>query len=234
MLERAAGRTAGFFYLVIIVAALFNEIAVRGPAFVKGDSAATAANILGAAQLWRFGAAADFAVLIADVAVAAIFYALLAPAGRALAFAAAAFRVAMTCVMAVNVGVHLRPLAILEGGAAALDQGAREQLAYLALREHAANYDVALVLFAAHCVLLGVLLWRARIVPRIFGLMFVAAGLAYAANSIASLVFPAQPFDLFTVMLATALPAEFGLTLWLLIFGAAPAIGRPRPLPARS
>lgn len=218
---RGAARAAGFFYLLIIASAIFAEPYVRGSLIDSGDAATTAANILANEPLYKLAAAADFVTLISDIAVAGIFYVLLAPAGRAMSMVAALSRLAMTAVMAVNIVFFLAPLALLKDAPwlAPFGAGEREALSLLSLKMHSIGYNVALILFAAHCVLAGVLMTRATFLPRIFGLLFVVAGVCYATNGLVHLVLPPLPIELFPWILLPAIPAEWGLALWLLLVG---------------
>jgi hypothetical protein len=92
-------------------------------------------------------------------------------------------------------------------------------LSYLALRLHGEAYDVALFFFGVHCVLIGWLVARARFLPRIFGWLLAIAGLCYVFNTLAGALAPEFARTLFPWILLPALPAEGGLTLWLLIRG---------------
>lgn len=108
-------RFAGAAYLYIVVAGLFVELVVRSNLIVSGDAATTAANILGAEQLYRVGFVAELLVLVCDVVVAALLYRVLRPAGETLALLAAAFRLVMAAMLGFNAINHLEPLLLLSG-----------------------------------------------------------------------------------------------------------------------
>lgn len=218
---QAKARTAGLAYLIIFLAAPFAEMIVRGGAIVRGDAAATAANILAHESLWRLAFAAELVNAACDTIVAVLLYELLKPAGATVSLLAAVFRLVLVAVAAVKALLHIAPLHLLSGGAfmAAFTPEQLQGLSYLALRLHGEAYDVALFFFGVHCVLIGWLVARARFLPRIFGWLLAIAGLCYVFNTLAGALAPEFARTLFPWILLPALPAEGGLTLWLLIRG---------------
>jgi|CXWL01.1.fsa_nt_gi hypothetical protein len=218
MSPQLAARFTGLLYLILVAAAPFSQVYVRSSAIVRGDAAATAQNILASEQMWRFAAAADFATILADVAIAYMLYRLLAPAGKGVALLAAFFRLAMSAVMAVNIVLHMTPLILLKDAPywAAFTTEQTQALAMLSLRMHTVTYSVALIFFAGHCLLVGFLIARATFLPRALGALLMIAGVSYAIDVLASLTFSTSLFPY--TMIAPGI-AELSLTLWLLIMG---------------
>lgn len=218
-----AGTTArptGLLYLLIIACALFAEAGVRGRLAVPGDPAATRAAVEGGAALWRAALAADLAAFLADVAVAVLLYALLRPAGRTLAAAAAALRLVGTAVYGANLINHAAVL-VAAGGAGPLAAFPAEQQAALAsffLQLHGLGYDLGLVFFGAHCLALAPLLRRSQAVPTGLAWLMGAAGVVYIAGS---LLHVSAPGAAAVIAPAYAVPllAELGLSLWLVARG---------------
>ena len=215
---RSAARFTGLLYLILVAAAPFSQIYVRSSTIVRGDAVATAQNILASEQMWRFAAAADFATILADVAIAYMLYRLLAPAGKGVALLAAFFRLAMSAVMAVNIVFHMAPLILLRDAPywAAFTTEQMQAFSMLSLRLHAVTYSVALIFFAAHCLLAGLLIARATFMPRLLGVLLMVAGASYAVDVLASLVFSTSLFPY--TMIAPGI-AELSLTLWLVLVG---------------
>lgn len=215
---RLKARIAGFLYLVIMVAALFAEAGVRGAVIVSGNAAATAHNILASQQLYRLGGGADIVTLVCDVALAALFYDLLKPAGPSLALLAAFFRLAYSAIFGLAVIAHFAPLAVLTGeGFSAFTSPQLQAFAMLALKLHSVAYNVALVFFGVHCLLLGILIARSRFLPALIGVLLVIVGVCYLINSATHLVF--TNYDFYPWILLPGLLGEGGLTLWLLLVG---------------
>jgi hypothetical protein len=218
---RAKARVAGLAYLIIMIAAPFAELLVRSGAIVRGDAAATAANILASEGLWRLAFVSDLLVVVCDVTVAALLYDILKPVGRAVSLTAAFFRLALVAVSAVKALAHLAALLILDGGEAlaAFTPAQLEALSFLSVRLHGQGYSIALFFFGFHCLLVGWLIARATFLPRIIGWLMMLAGVCYVFNSAAGFIDPEFSRVLFPYILLPALPAEGGLTLWLLLVG---------------
>lgn len=214
-------RIAGLAYLIIFIAAPFAEMVVRSGAIVRGDAAATAANILAQEGLWRLAFAAELVNAACDAIVAVLLYELLKPAGRTVSLLAAVFRLVLVAIAAVKTLLHIAPLHLLSGDGflAAFTPEQLQGLSYLALRLHGGAYGVSLFFFGVHCVLIGWLIAHARFLPRIFGWLLAIAGLCYVFNTLAGALAPEFARSLFPWILLPALPAEGGLTLWLLIRG---------------
>jgi hypothetical protein len=218
----ATARVAGLAYLVIMILAPFSQMFVRAGAIVRGDSAATAANILAAEPLWRLAFTAELVTVTADIMVAVLLYVLLRPAGKTIALLGAVFQLVMTALQSLKALFHLLPLILLESGDTYLSNSSAEQLqdlSYLSLRLHGEIYDIMLFLFGIHCVLVGWLMARATFMPRILGWLMAIAGLCYIFNTIAGVHAPEFTRTLYPWILLPALPAEGGVTLWLLIMG---------------
>ncbi|MGQ0534396.1 MAG: DUF4386 domain-containing protein [Caulobacteraceae bacterium] len=221
MNPRLMARIAGLAYLIIFIAAPFAEMYVRSGAIVRNDAAATASNILAAEGLWRLAFAAELVNATADTIVAVLLYELLKPAGRTVSLLAAIFRLVLVAIAAVKSLLHLAPLHLLSGEAymSAFSTEQAQALSYVSLRLHGEAYDVSLFFFGIHCLLIGWLIARATFLPRILGWLLIVAGVCYVFNSIAGALAPEFAHGLFPWILLPALPAEGGLTLWLLIMG---------------
>jgi hypothetical protein len=107
-------RFGGLLYLLIIVAGLIGEMAVRGTLVVSGDPAAPAARILAAPQLWRIGIAADLMMHVCDIFVMWAIYVLLRPVSRRLALLVLLFNLIQTAVLVANKLLLLVPMLLLD------------------------------------------------------------------------------------------------------------------------
>jgi Domain of unknown function (DUF4386) len=129
------------------------------------------------------------------------------------------------------------PLTMIEeGGAlAALGEGQRQALSYLAIRLFPTGFGFALLFFAGFCVLVGVLIRRSQLIPRVIGAMMIVAGICYVVNTLALILSPALSDLIFPGILLPALLAELSLALWLVVRGVKPEPLElePEPLEAR-
>lgn len=213
-------RVSGVLYLVIIVCGVFGEVFVRSRLFLPGDPAVTADRIVAAQGLFRIGFLADSLMFLSDVALAVFLYALLKPAGRILALTAMCFRLAQTAVLALNLLHYHAALLLLSDGAyaTAFEPGEVEALAHLFLDLHRHGYDLGLLLFGLHCLLLGYLVFRSGFLPRTLGLLMVAASLTYLLGSYTRFLFPDQ-LAMISPIYVVAFVSETSLCLWLLVRG---------------
>lgn len=220
MSPRMLGRLTGALYLYIMVAAMFAEAFVRDKLVVSHDAAATMRNIAASEPLWRWGLAADISVTVCDIAIAALLFMLLRPVGRTASLMAAFFRLAYSAAMAANAVFLLAPLLLLGQPAAELTQ--TQSLILYSLRLHSAGFDIALVLFGIHLVLIGGLIMQSTFLPRLLGAALAIAGACYVVNSFAGFIAPALAAHLFPWILLPGFLAEGTLALWLLIAGVNP------------
>jgi hypothetical protein len=134
-----------------------------------------------------------------DTGVAIIFYTLFKPVSRNLSLTALVFRLIFVAIMTLDSLYYF-------GG---LD------LAHSAAQSFNSVYSLALVPFGVHCLLVGYLIYRSKLLPRIVGLLMILAGLGYVTFVSPWLVHQAYPYILIPGVLG-----EGVLTLWLLIGGA--------------
>jgi len=218
---RFKARIAGVLYLIAGTAGGFAEVFVRGRVFVRGDAAATAANILAHESLYRFGGSADLIGLACDTAVALIFYELLKPVNRSLSLLAVFFRLMFVAIMATITLNHFAPLVFL-GGSHDLSVFSAAQLhaqALVSLRLHALGYNISLVFFGFTCLLLGYLMFRSTFLPRLVGVLMAIAGVGYLINSFVHFLAPAFGAYVFSYVLVPCGIGEFVLIVWLLVIG---------------
>ena len=221
-LVRTYARITGLLYLIIIVCAGFSQGYVRATLITPGDPAATAAAIQGAEGLFRLGLVADLIAFLADAAVAVLFYVLLKPVSRTLSLIAAVFRlIAHPAIGSLNLLNHWAGLLLLGGGGSltAFEPAQLEALSLLALDLHGYGYLIAGAFFGVHCALLGYLLFRSELFPRLLGLLLAAAAVGYVTESFTHFAAPAYA-DLGSAMVVlTATVAEVGLCLYLIVRG---------------
>jgi hypothetical protein len=230
---QVAARIAGLLYLVIIGAGMFAEFFVRSELIAAGDAAATAANVIAAEGLFRAGIAADLLMIVSDIIVGLIFYVLLRPISQTLALLAALFRLAQAAILGINllnlfIGLEL---AQPTGAAAALGADQAQALALVFFQAHGVGYALALVFFGIYLFLIGFLILRSGVIPRLLGGLLMLAAAGYLVDSFAQVLlvnYSAYAPILTNVVLLPAFTAELLLALWLLLRG----VGSRRPQPA--
>jgi len=221
---RTAALVAGIGYVLLFVLGIFANFVVREGMVVAGDAVPTAANIRGSEGLFRLGLVAFLAAFLIDIPVAWALYVLFRPVHRDLSRLTAWFRVAYTVFLGVASVFFFQALQLL-GRAAFLDVFTGSQLdaqALVALDTFDATWNIGLLAFGVHVVLLGVLALRSGWMPRALGYVLIVAGVAYMADTAARalLVDYASVESVFVGLVAIpAVIAEGWLGLWLLIRG---------------
>jgi hypothetical protein len=216
---RAYARVAGALYLVVIVAAAFAQMGVRGRLQISGDAAATAGNILAHEQLYRWGFAAEVVAGLCVVPLILLLYELLKVVNRRIALLAVFFSLVGCAVEASALLGHFAPLMLLRHGnhpgvTTELGQG----LAYVALELQGAGFAVALAFFGGTMLARGYLIIRSTFLPRAIGVLLAIQGVAYLANSFVDFLAPALAGRVFRVLMLSGV-GEVSLCLWLLIVG---------------
>jgi len=213
----ALARIAGLLYLAIILAGLSAEIAVRAAMIVPGDAIATAEAIRSAPGWFRTGIALDIAMLLADVAIAVVFFLLFRGVSLGLALTAAAFRLIQAAVLAANIAHPVGALLILQGAPGLGPEAAAAHALHL-LELHAHGYDLGLVFFAVTCAVLGTLVLRSGWFPRALGWLLWAAAAVYLLGSTVRFLAP-QFLDAILPLYGIAAIAELAFCLILLLRG---------------
>lgn len=198
-------RLAGALYLVIILCGLTAELVLRGPLLAGSPEEVVRALGAGISQL-RLSLLADTVMLLADVALALVFFGLLRHISASLALAAMVFRLGQ----AVLIGASLMAL-----GSVPMVLADAPRLAVHMTDLHAIGYDVGLILFAVNSAIMSVLLWWSA-VPNVIAGGIAVSGVVYGAGSLARLVAP-EWMAVIEPAYVVPMVAESALCLWLLI-----------------
>ncbi len=218
---KAYARIAGLLYLVIIVAGISSEVFVRSNLIVKNDPAQTAANILAAPGMFRLGFVSDSVMLLADIAIAVLFYILLKPISNVLSLTAAAFRLTQAAVLGMNLLNYYAVILLLKGSVYtnAFDTAQLYSLAMLYLDIHAHGYDLGLLFFGVSNLILGYLVIKSPYWPSLFGFGLILAALVYLTGSYMRFLLP-EKLVFFEPFYIVPFIAELSFGLWLMIKGA--------------
>jgi hypothetical protein len=213
---RSLARIAGVFYLLTILTGIFAQGFVSGRLVVDGDAAATANNILAHRDLFQLAFAIYLIEMACNVAITALFYGLLKPAGRSVSLLAAFLGLAGCAIKTFSRVFFIAPLFVL-GGARYLSVFSAEQLQALALLFLKVNDQgaaIALVFFGFYALLTGYLIIRSTFLPRILGVLGILGGLGWV-----SFLYPPLAYRLFPYIAALGLLGAGAKILWLLVFG---------------
>lgn len=201
-----------------IAASVFTLMTMQG-LIVANDAAETAANIGAAEPMFRLAYVAIILAGVSYVAVVAILYQLMKPAGSTLS-AIAAFMGLAGCAIGASTGLNQIGALTYLGDAAYLGAFNQEQLqamARVSVRAAGIGNTIGLVFFGFYCLLLAALVFRARFLPRWLGLLLLLAGVGWLAGTFTTFLMPSLGIA------ATLIPVsglgEALFTLWLLVMG---------------
>lgn len=213
-------RWAGLFYLIIIVCAGFGEMGVRSNLIVPNNATETAQNIMASSWLFRVGFVGDVIAFLSDVVVAIIFYILFKSVSDILSLTSACFRLVGTAIYGVNLLNHFAVLFLLSGAAylSAFTPDQLHALSLFFLNLHKLGYDLGLVFFGLHCLILGYLLYKSDLFPSALGILIVLAGLGYLTGSTVRFLFPDQAVTIEPIYIIPAI-GELSLCIYLLVKG---------------
>lgn len=215
--DNTLARAAGALYLVIIVAGIYSEMAVRRVIIDPADAAVTAVNLLASEGLFKSAFAADSVMLICDVAVAVLLYALFKRVNATAAMAAMTFRLMQAAILGMNLLHYYGALLLKQAGALKADE--TDMLALFMLQLHSYGYDLGLIFFGVGTIVLGVLVIRCDFLPSALGYGLLAAAAVYLLGSALRFLWP-QGADFIEPLYIIPFLAEFSFSLWLLIQGA--------------
>jgi hypothetical protein len=217
---KLTARITGLLYAVTIAGGM-SGLLIGDALYVKGDAAATANLILGSELLYRLGFMAVLVGIMAYVAVTALLYELLRPAGRTLSLTAACFSLVGCAAWAGGAAFAAEPLMLLKptSALAALPPDQLQAMSTIAIRMNGASWEVGMAFFGAYCLLLGALVLRSRFIPGVIGVLLALAGISHLIGVVLTFLFPAWQPVIAPWTNPLGIGGEAGLTLWLLIMG---------------
>jgi hypothetical protein len=217
MSHRRIALIAGFGLLMMTVTIILVQVVAMAGIIVEGDAAATVENILTNQSRFRFGIAGHLIVVILDLVVAWALFVFLKQAQDELSLLAAWSRVVYTIIYGIAL-VNLYSIFQLlgDGGYLTAFDGAQiKAQVMLAIKAFEDTWDVGYIFFGLHLTLLGVVAFRSGFIPKVIGVILVAAGVSYLVDYLALILFP---------QLGLGISFIFGwgeliFMLWLIIWG---------------
>lgn len=219
--NKKLARIAGLCYLIVIATGLFSEVFVRQALRVSGDAIATAHNIQSSEMLFRYGFTADLINFVVGLPCVIIIYFLFKPINKTLVRLAMMFVVVQTAIIAVNLLFQMTPLLLLSGEnyLNSFEPNQLASLSLLSLNIQALGYAIGLVFFGVYCLIIGYVIIKSAIVPRLIGILYAISGLGYLINSF--IMFLSKDFanPLFFYIALPIFIGELSFCLWLLLMG---------------
>ncbi|MBV9719935.1 MAG: DUF4386 domain-containing protein [Candidatus Eremiobacteraeota bacterium] len=212
---RLAAVIAGLGYLLSPVS--YAEFALFPKLVIPGNIERTVQNITTHGGDFVAIIFCNFVTLLEDVVIAWALYVLLIPVNRALSLLTAWFRIVYAAVALVALTNLVTVYRLLNTPEYLRLFGAAPLRAQVDLLLHSFRYDwaFALIIFAVHLILLGVLIYRSGYIPRVIGVLLVLDGVGWVVQGLQPYLYPNANIGLVFI---TAL-GELIFMLWLLIMG---------------
>jgi len=216
-----AARVAGFLYLLVVLTGIFALMYVPGRLFVRGNSAATANNILAHQSLYLSDIVVGLVAEILFIGLVLVLYRLLKGVNQQYA-ALMVILVLLDAPLAFLSTVNqMATRAFLRGAEflTVFDKPQRDAIAMLLFHWNSQEIIVSEIFWGLWLLPFGLLVFRSGFLPRFLGIWLIVNGFAYVALSFAGLLLP-QYYDAAFRGSFPLLLGEMAIMLWLLIKGA--------------
>lgn len=214
-------RIAGILYLLIVIFGLIAQIFVRDNLVDYGNATVTAKNIIASESWYRFGFISELLMLVCDVGVATILYILLKDTSKNLSLLSFAFRLTSIVILSVTALSHYAALSFLNSRAY-MDVFSAAQLdafALFSIKMHGVGYNICLLFFGIHLLVLGYLVYLADIFPKYLGILLFIGGICYISNSIVWFQFPDLVKYIYPAIMIPSAIGEWIFCIWLIVKG---------------
>ncbi len=195
---------------------------MRGTIIIPDDPHATLANLASFERLFRLGLVSDLLAFMLDAIISILLYQLFKSVDKTLAVIAVVFRLlAHPAIASLNLLNHYMALQTANGTGFMANLGIEQQETWtmLYMNVHNAGYLLAGAFFGIHCLLLGILLYRSVLFPKVFGILMLVAGLGYLLETFGNFLFPGNQIVLANIVGFSAAIGEVSLTLYFLVKG---------------
>lgn len=213
-------RIAGLLYLLLIITGILGVIYIPSQIIVPGDSVSTAKNIISNELLFRSGVLNDIISNTIFLFLVLILYRLLKLVNENQAKIMFALVIVQIPFVFIMEALNITSLMIFKGEILhSFEISQRQDLAMLFLKINEYG-TLSLEMFWGLWLLpFGLLVYKSKFIPSIFGILLVAGGFAYMIDSTISILFPDYgSFVKYPTLLLVAL-GEISITLWFLIKG---------------
>ena len=216
-----AARIAGAVYLSMVVTGPFTLLYVPGKLIVRGNAAATAANILAHETMFRLSIVGDLFTAVIFISLGIALYRLLSGVNKTWAMAMLAFVLVSTAVGFLDTLNNIAALILFRGAdfLSVFDKAQLNALGYLFIRLHGQGIFMNELFWGLWLFPFGLLVFRSGFLPRFIGVWLMINCFGYVALCLIALLAP----DYYAAAFRWGQPLLFGelaVMLWLLIKGA--------------
>lgn len=213
-------RLAGLLYLILVITGVFSIMYVSSQIIVQGDANTTAKNILAKEFLFRTGIVNDLISNTIFVLLVLVLYRMFKQINENQAKLMVALVIVQIPVVFIMESLNITSLMIFKGELLqTFDINKRQDFAMLFLKINDYSTLTIEMFWGLWLLPFGLLVYKSRFIPRIFGILLIIAGIAYINSSLTSLLFPSYSTFVSQSTLLLVAIGEISITLWLLIKG---------------
>lgn len=131
-------------------------------------------------------------------------------------------RITQSIIIAINTLLLVITSTIVSdpGYATGLGQSQFQSIVKMMLNAHGSGYDIALIFFGIHLVVLGFMIIKSGFLPKVPGIFLLFASIGYIIDSVANLVLPAGSELISmtaTILILVAVIAEVTISVFLIV-----------------
>ncbi len=212
--SRTASWIGGVALLLIAILAGVSYGAIITPLLSGNDALTVAHNIAASESQFRVAVLLLIVAAVLDIVVAAALLSLFRSINMIVATTASWFRVAYSAVFLVAISQLALVPSLLES----------PELVHASLDAYTMIWQVGLILFAVHLLLVGYLIFGSRFMPRWLGVLVAIAGVGYLIDGVSTVLVA----DFTPVISIVTFVGEVALIVWLGVL----AYRRPQPVVA--
>jgi len=214
---RYAAIIAGIGLLVMAIIAPIANFAILQELVAPENTAETVNNIKTSEGSFRLAILLFLAVAILDIVVAWGLYIFLKPVNNSLSMLTAWFRIIYAAMLGVITIFLVQVLILLNGVElqSAIESADFDARIMMLLQTFNLGWEFSLIIFGAHLMLLGYLVFRAGYLRNVLGILLMVAAAGYIIDGAGRVLSPV--YDI-TVSVYTFI-GEVILIFWLLIKG---------------
>ncbi len=217
-----ASRVAGALYLLSSLPAIFSFQYVPATLIVSGNATATANKVLASEMLFRVSIVCELIAAVTFILAVGALYRLLNGVNKTHASLMVILFLVSVPISFLNVLNETAALALFHGAGflSVFEKQRLDALAMLFLGLHSHGVGLAAIFWGLWLVPFGILVMRSGFLPRILGVLLIAACFGYLADSLTSLLLPGYGnlVNRFAPILEGV--GELPIMAWLLIKGA--------------
>lgn len=221
--ENKASRLAGLLYLIVVVTGIFSLGYVPSQLIVRGDPAATLANILAYPALFRFGIASFLVKQLAFLLLPLALFRLLRGVNQNMAVVMVALAVVSVPVALLSLVNRLDLLSLLTDPyyRQAFTPDQLQAAAKRSLDAYRNGLLVTSLFWGLWLLPFGYLVLRSGFLPKFLGIFLMLGCLGYVVDVFGELLVPRYADSWISdYALRPAAVGEIGICLWLLLVGA--------------